>query len=296
MSTPKKTILVTGSNGQLGQELQAIADNFSQFDFVFTTRADLPLENLQTVIPSFDWDKVQYCINCAAYTAVDKAEENPTDAFLINGESVGELAAICNQHGIKLIHISTDYVFNGKATGPIKEEDAVDPVNIYGASKLKGEQLALTTDPNTLIIRTSWVYSSFGNNFVKTIARLCSTKKDLTVVNDQAGCPTYAANIARVIMEAIISIENGNQVRGIFHYCDEGIATWYQFALKIKEYLGLGCNISPVSSGEYTTAAKRPGYSVLDTSRIKSLLNMTIPRWEDSLKKCVARLQPTIEK
>ncbi len=287
----KKTILVTGTNGQLGNEIKQIAGNFSSFDFLFTTREDLPIENMDALKNFFEKQQVHYCINCAAYTAVDKAEEQRDQAFLINAEAVAALASICSDHQTKLIHISTDYVYDGSRHEPLTEENAVAPLNVYGWSKLRGEELILNRYPSSLIIRTSWVYSSFGNNFVKTIIRLCKEKDKLNVINDQFGSPTYAADLAAVIIKFIEEAENYKSYSGIVNYSNNGTTSWYEFALAIKSCIHTNCEIFPVPSSQYKTAAIRPAYSILDTSKIKAMLNLKIPFWKDSLGKCLEILQ-----
>jgi len=283
----KATILVTGANGQLGSEIRHISALYPSYDFLFTTKEDLPIENKDAVKMFFEKQQIDYCINCAAYTAVDKAEVEKEKAFLINADAAGILASICSDHQTKLIHISTDYVYAGNALLPLKEEDAVDPLNVYGWSKLKGEELILNRYPSALIIRTSWVYSSYGNNFVKTMLRLFKEKESLNVVNDQYGCPTYAADLAAIIMKFVEGMENNNEYVGIVNYCNSGITTWFYFAQAIKEFVNSSCKIMPVSTSQYPTAAKRPLYSVLDTSKIKKMLSVDIPSWKDSLHKCL---------
>ncbi|MEO8568050.1 MAG: dTDP-4-dehydrorhamnose reductase [Ginsengibacter sp.] len=287
----KKTILVTGANGQLGSEIKQIADNFCSFNFLFATRQDLPIDNVPALKNFFEKQQIHYCINCAAYTAVDKAEEQKEEAFLINADAVGELAAICRDHQAKLIHISTDYVYDGSERKPLKEENAVAPLNIYGWSKLRGEELILNKYPSALIIRTSWVYSSFGNNFVKTILRLCKEKDKLNVINDQFGSPTYAADLADVIMRFVEAAEDSQNYGGIVNYCNSGTTSWYEFALAIKSLVQSNCEIFPIPSSQYKTAAMRPAYSILDTSKIKGMLGLEIPFWKDSLKKCLHILE-----
>ncbi len=286
-----KTILVTGSNGQLGNEIQQIASDFPSFNFLFTTRENFPIEDSRALTNFFEKQQVHYCINCAAYTAVDKAEEQKEQAFLVNGEAVGTLASICSDHQTKLIHISTDYVYDGTRHEPLKEEDAVAPLNVYGWSKLRGEELILNRYPSSLIIRTSWVYSSFGNNFVKTILRLCKEKDKLNVINDQFGSPTYAADLAAVIMKFIEEDEHSKEYSGIVNYCNSGSTTWYEFAVAIKSLVQSKCEIFPIPSLQYKTPAMRPAYSILDTSKIKEMLNLEIPFWKDSLEKCLHTLQ-----
>ena len=284
------TILVTGANGQLANEIKEISSLFPFYEFFFLTRQELPIEDVKKVRDYFEKQQVDFCINCAAYTSVDKAESETEYAFEINADAVGNLAEICKAHQTKLIHISTDYVYDGTQQIPLKEENAVAPLNIYGQSKLKGEELSLNKNPETLIIRTSWVYSSFGNNFVKTMLRLMGEKEEINVVSDQIGSPTYAADLASVIMQLIEKIEKGANYSGIYNYCNEGITNWYEFAVAIKQYSGLNCNIKPVTTSDYKTAAQRPLYSVLNTEKIQGILDHKIPDWKDSLLKCIVRL------
>ena len=286
------TILVTGSAGQLGSEIKSLSDSFSAFNFLFVSRSELPIENEKAVQKFFNENAIDYCINCAAYTAVDKAESERDRAFLINADSVGKLAAICESHHTKLIHISTDYVYDGTVSAPLKEDNAVAPINTYGLSKLKGEELALVNNASALIIRTSWVYSSFGNNFVKTMLRLFREKEEINVIDDQIGSPTYAADLALVIMKIIERIQQGQTFSGIVNYSNAGITNWYEFAKEIKSLVHGNCKINPIPTSSYSTPAKRPLYSVLDTSKIKRVLNIEIPSWQSSLRKCIHILMP----
>ena len=281
-------ILVTGANGQLGKELQEAAFRFPGNKFLFATKESLPIHRFDLVKRYFEQQQIDVCINCAAYTAVDKAESEKANAFLINGEAAGNIAAVCKAHKAKLIHISTDYVFNGTATSPYTEKDGIDPVNVYGASKLKGEELVFINDPSAIVIRTSWVYSSFGKNFVKTMFRLLKEKDEISVVNDQYGSPTYAADLADAILH--ITGQDTTGVKGIFNYCNSGVTTWYDFAIAIKKFIKSKCTIHPISTAGYPTPAKRPHYSALDTSRIKKTFGITIPKWKDSLHKCLSLL------
>jgi dTDP-4-dehydrorhamnose reductase len=286
----KATILVTGANGQLAREINVVAAHHTDYHFLFATKDDLPIEKRAAIELFFEKHRIDYCINCAAYTAVDKAESEEEKAFLINAYAVGGLAEACMIRKAKLIHISTDYVYDGSAGLPLKEVDAVGPVNVYGSSKLQGEELAVKQNPATLIIRTSWVYSSFGNNFVKTMSRLFRERGEINVVADQYGCPTYAADLANVIMSLIGKMKEGNDFSGIVNYCNEGVTTWYEFAEEIKRLSNSNCKINPIPTSSYQMAAKRPLYSVLDTSKIKGLLDLEIPFWKDSLKKCMVHL------
>lgn len=284
------TILVTGSNGQLGNEIRILSKVYAEYQFLFTSRKDLSIEDTESVKSFFSKNRIDYCINCAAYTAVDKAESESEKAFEINANAVGELAKICSQYGTKLIHVSTDYVYDGSSRIALKEDSPVHPVNIYGASKLKGEELALQNNSSTLIIRTSWVYSSFGNNFVKTMIRLLSEKEEINVIDDQLGSPTYAANLADVIMKFIQQMQKGKSFSGILNYSNAGVISWFDFAQEIKSQIKSDCKINPIPTTSYPTAAKRPLYSVLDTSKIKELLQIEIPSWNESLKKCIGFL------
>lgn len=281
------TILVTGSNGQLGKELQQLADAYPQYKFVFASREDLKLHHFPLVENFFLATKPKFCINCAAYTAVDKAESEKDMAMLVNGEAVGHLAAICKKYQTKLIHVSTDYVFDGESETPYKEDDATNPMNVYGASKLLGEQLCIKENDEAIVIRTSWVYSSFGHNFVKTMLRLMSERNEINVVNDQIGSPTYAADLAKVILQIIGS---NNWHPGNYHYSNDGKISWYEFAVAIKELTGSNCRINPIPTAAYPTPAKRPHYSLLDKEKIKTVFQISVPNWKDSLKKCIAAI------
>ncbi|MEO6141510.1 MAG: dTDP-4-dehydrorhamnose reductase [Ginsengibacter sp.] len=284
-------ILVTGANGQLASEIRNISSNFPRYHLIFTTKEELPIEDVNAVNAFFEKNQIHYCVNCAAYTAVDKAETDTENAYKVNADAVGILASVCNAHQTKFIHISTDYVYDGSTEKALKEDDAVAPLNVYGWSKLKGEELALNKNPSSIIIRTSWVYSAFGNNFVKTMLRLFREKEEINVVADQYGSPTYAADLAEVIIHLIDEIEGGKNFAGIFNYSNEGVINWYEFSLAIKEITNSKCRINPIPSSSYKMPAMRPQYSVLDKSKIKTTANIAIPFWKDSLQKCIARLE-----
>jgi dTDP-4-dehydrorhamnose reductase len=284
----KPIIVVTGKNGQLGWELQQLASSFEdRYEFIFTDRTQLDLSNIASVQPFFAETKPQYFINCAAYTAVDKAETDQEAAMVINATVVGQIASCCADYDCKFITISTDYVFNGNGTSPYQVDTPTDPVNYYGASKAIGEQLALTNNPSSIIIRTSWVYSAHGNNFVKTMLRLMKERPEIKVVNDQEGCPTYAADLASAIMQIVGSHLNGNNAAGIFHYSNAGAITWFQFAQAIQEEADLTCTVLPIPSSAFPTPAKRPAYSVMDIQDIATVFGVELKPWRESLKLCL---------
>lgn len=282
-----ETILVTGANGQVGNELRNIASQFSQYRFLFADRSTLPIERIADVEAFFEKNRIHFCINCAAYTAVDKAENDKDTAFLVNATAVGNLAKTCKAHKAKFIHLSTDYVYDGSSKVPLKEDDKVAPLNVYGWSKLQGEEFSLGSNSETLIIRTSWLYSAYGHNFLKTMMRLLVEKKELNIVADQMGCPTYAADLAAVIMRFVTQHSAGNTHSGIFNYSNYGMTSWYQFAVFIKEKIASVCQLEPVATAEYPTPAARPAYSVLDTSKIRKALSLEIPFWKESAGKCI---------
>ena len=281
-------IFVTGANGQLGRELRALCADFPAFDFFFFDRAALPIEDADALEAFFSRERPAWCINCAAYTAVDKAEAERESAFLINGDAVGYLAAACRKHQTRLIHLSTDYVFDGRSAMALKETDPTGPINTYGASKLEGEKQALATHPDgTLIIRTAWVYSEFGNNFVKTMIRLMKERPSINVVDDQIGSPTYAADLAAAIMKII---EAPAFIPGLFHYSNEGRISWFEFALAIRNLIHSNCTVNPIPTARYPTAAKRPHYSLLDKSHIRLTYGLTVPDWAKSLVICIGKM------
>ncbi len=285
-----KNILVTGANGQLGSEFNALKDTFASYNFLFASRQDLSIEDEASVASYFSMHAIDCCINCAAYTAVDKAEAEQQQAIAINATAVGSLAAICKSQGALFIHFSTDYVFNGGANQPYKETDATDPVNFYGQTKLMGEQAALDNNNQAIIIRTSWVYSSFDKNFVKTMLRLMREKESIGVVADQYGCPTYARDLAVAVMHIITA---DNYRPGIYHYCNQGVISWHEFAGAIKELSGSNCQVNAIETIAYPTPAARPRYSALDTTKIKEEFKVNVLPWKRSLQNCLALLQST---
>lgn len=284
-------ILVTGANGQLGSELRQASKSFYGYDFAFTDIAELNIADAGKTLSFIGTLKPDWIINCAAYNAVDKAESEPDAAMLINSTSVKNIAEAIKGSDCRFIHISTDYVFSGEACIPYDENSPTDPQTAYGRSKLAGERAALMHN-RTMIIRTSWLYSAYGSNFVKTILARARENKPLRVVFDQAGSPTWAAGLAGTIM-SIISRVIRNQAAflpGIYHYSDEGVCSWYDFAEAIIEEAKLGCKVIPIRSSEFNSAAKRPSYSVLDKSKIKENYSIEIPHWRTSLKKCIAQI------
>jgi dTDP-4-dehydrorhamnose reductase len=288
-----KTILVTGANGQLGSELKAISEHYDEYNFIFVTRYELPIDNYELVETFFKNNTIHFCINCAAYTAVDKAESDTEKAFAVNASGASNLALACAFHKIQFVHVSTDYVFDGTATNPINEQEPTKPIGVYGESKLKGENLVLQIDPSAIIIRTSWVYSSFGNNFVKTMLRLMQEKESINVVADQMGKPTYARDLAVAILEIIEQVsEKQITTNTIFNFSNTGNAiSWFDFASAIKEKINSNCTVHPIPTSAYPTPAKRPAYSVLNTTKIEETFSINIPNWESSLDNCLRLLR-----
>lgn len=283
-------VLVSGANGQLGWELAQAAKLFPNFEFVFVDRNAMDLSNpseLSSIVNLFAPDAI---INTAAYTAVDKAESENELAHTINAEAVATLARIAKQKNIPFITFSTDYVFNGNATSPYLTDTKLEPVNFYGKTKADGEQMAMAENENTIIIRTSWVFSSHGNNFVKTMMRLMKERDSLNIVGDQKGRPTYAKDLAHATIQILIALNKGKQISGIYHYANAGETTWFGFAEKIKALAGLECDLKAITSDQFPTPAKRPNYSVLDTSKIENDLGIEIPSWEIALKQCINKL------
>ncbi len=285
----KPLILVTGKNGQLGWELSQLAVAHDAFDFVFLGRTELDLSDNLSIQACIEKYQPAYCINCAAYTAVDKAETEQAMAYQVNAAATGAMADACRKNNATFITISTDYVFNGNGTQPYAVNDPTDPVNYYGYSKQAGEQLALANNPATIIIRTSWVYSSHGNNFVKTMMRLMKERESLNVVADQTGSPTYAHDLATAIMQIIQQLEAGNKHYGIFHFSNAGITNWCEFAKAIRDEAKLSCVVNGITTAEYPTPAKRPGYSVMDTSKITTAYGVKMRSWQEALHACITK-------
>ena len=285
-----RSILVTGANGQLGSEIKALASDYSAYNFAFCDREVLDLSDTDAIESFFQDKDFNVIINCAAYTAVDKAESDKELAFAINHKAVETLARIVKAKNIALIHISTDYVFDGSNFRPYVESDTTNPQSVYGASKLAGEEALCSINPaNTIIIRTSWVYSTFGNNFVKTMLRLGRERDGLGVIFDQVGTPTYAKDLAKTILEILPKIDNDSIET--YHYSNEGVCSWYDFAKAIFEISDITCDVKPIETKEYPTPATRPHYSLLNKSKIKNSYSITIPYWRDSLIEALAKME-----
>lgn len=283
-----KKILVTGSNGQLGQSLQKEASKIEGYQFLFTDSKTLDITNKEQIINYFWQNEPDYCINAAAYTAVDDAENDVEKAFLVNADAVEHLANACAEYNTQFIHISTDYVFDGTQHLEYSEEDFTNPIGVYGASKRSGEELAIEANPKTIILRTSWVYSEFGKNFLKTMLRLFSVKEEINVVADQFGQPTNASDLAQAIMKII---QTENKTPGIFNFSNSGKISWCDFAQKIAEFSGATTKINPITTAEYPTLAKRPQNSTLDLEKIEKTYAVKIKPWEDSLEKTILLLK-----
>ena len=280
-------IIVIGGAGQLGQCLQAVAQQKNLEHIIFLPREQANILEPATLAATFNEHKPTYCINCAAYTAVDKAEDEPELCYQINRDGVQNLSKLCAQAGVTLIHVSTDFVFSGQHSSPLSETDPTNPVSVYGASKLEGEQAITDNLRQYFILRTSWLYSQYSNNFVKTMLRFGKERDELRVIWDQIGTPTYAIDLAQAILEII---DSNSQEYGIYHYSNEGLTSWYDFAKAIFELSNIPVRVVPVRTAEYITKAKRPAYSVMDKAKIKNKLGIAIPHWRESLKTCLTHL------
>lgn len=283
-----KNILITGSNGQLGSEIREISDQYENYNFIFTDVEELDLTISEDIVSFFADNKIDACINCAAYTAVDKAEDEVELAMLVNSTAVENLSKVCKNNGTLLFHISTDYVFNGKHFMPYVETDTVSPDSQYGLSKLKGEEAVMLNCDKAIIVRTSWLYSSHGNNFVKTLIKLGNEREQLSVVSDQVGTPTYAADLAEAIMVMIASFDE-TKPKEIYHFSNEGAISWYDFGKAIMKLSDIECAINPIDSKDYPSKANRPFYSVLSKSKIKKHYGVNVPYWEDSLHRMIIK-------
>jgi len=285
MASPR--ILITGANGQVGRELRELAALHPEIEFFFQGREDMPLTNFEMIRMVFQTLQPDVLINCAAYTAVDQAEQEREMAFQVNTEAVGVMAALCHEHGCRFIHISTDYVFSGDANSPYVETDTTGPLNVYGVSKLAGEQQAIALNPDAIVIRTSWVYASHGKNFVRTMVRLMTERTEVKVVNDQWGRPTYAKDLAGVLLTLATMKEVPG---GIYHFANAGATNWFEFADTIAGKIGTSCAVLPIPSSAFPTPAKRPAYGVLDTSKIEALTGIRPRPWEEAVGECLDKI------
>ncbi len=281
-------ILVTGAAGQLGTELRNVLEQKIPGLTLYTDIRELDLTDADAVHRFIIDNEISHVVNCAAYTAVDKAEQEPALCAKINTDAIKNIATVASDYGVKVIHISTDYVFDGTNHTPYRESDKVNPISTYGSTKRKGEMVLLSMSPDAVILRTAWLYSPYGKNFVKTMLKLGSERSELGVVSDQIGTPTYAKDLAN----AIYTILTARQwVPGIYHFSDEGVCSWYDFTKSIMRIAGItNCQVNPISTADYPTAATRPPYSVLDKTRIKKTYGITIPHWEESLVECISRI------
>ena len=283
-----KNILITGANGQLGNEMRVLSEENKEYTYFFTDVAELDICNEQAVMDFVKANNIQVIVNCAAYTAVDKAEENIEFCTKLNADAVGYLAKAAEANQAEFIQISTDYVFDGTAHTPYRETEPTCPNSVYGSTKLAGEQNALTLCSRAMVIRTAWLYSTFGNNFVKTMIRLGKERDSLGVIFDLIGTPTYARDLARAIYAAI----RQGVTPGVYHFSNEGVCSWYDFTKAIHRLAGIkDCKVNPLHTEEYPTPAKRPHYSVLDKTKIKNTYHIEIPYWMDSLQSCIAQLE-----
>ena len=282
-----KNILITGANGQLGNEMRVLSAEYPEYSYFFTDVEELNICNEQAVMDYVEDHQIHVIVNCAAYTAVDKAEEDVELCTKLNADAVGYLAKAAEAFGAEFIQISTDYVFDGTAHTPYRETEPTCPNSVYGSTKLAGEQNALTLCTRSMVIRTAWLYSTFGNNFVKTMIRLGRERDSLGVIFDQVGTPTYARDLARAIFAAI----RQGVTPGIYHFSNEGVCSWYDFTKAIHRLAGITtCQVKPLHTSEYPTKAKRPHYSVLDKSKIKEVYHVEIPYWEESLAECIYQM------
>ena len=286
-------VLITGSNGQLGSEIKEIATKYSKLDFIFKDLPELDICNFEALQAFIMDNNINAIINCVAYTAVDKAEEDAEIVEKVNSKGVINIVNALQTVNGKLIHISTDYVFDGDHFLPYKETDPVSPIGVYGETKRAGELAVINSDIDSIVIRTSWLYSSYGNNFVKTMLRLGSEKENLGVIFDQIGTPTYATDLAKTCLDILTGVNSVKISKNgkLYHYSNEGVTSWYDFAISIMELGGENCKVKPIQTKDYPTLAKRPHYSVLNKSKIKTDFKIEIPYWRDSLKDCIEKIR-----
>jgi len=284
----QKNTLITGANGQLGSEIQKICKLYPDFHFIPTDVEELDLTDKTAVANFITTHAIDYIINCAAYTAVDKAEDEEEFCYKINRDAVNNLAEAAAGKA-KIIHVSTDYVFDGRSTVTYRETDPTNPQSVYGKSKLAGEEVLQSVCPESIIVRTAWLYSIYGNNFVKTMLRLGKERQELKVVSDQQGTPTYAADLAQALLSMIVYAEKtGDFPAGIYHYSNEGATNWFDFTKKILQLAGITtCTVHPITTDQYPAKAARPSYSILDKTKIRETFGITVPEWEESLQRCI---------
>ena len=286
-------VLITGSNGQLGSEIRELSRSYNMVNFIFKDLPDLDICNAEVLERFITGHNITAVINCAAYTAVDKAEEDEQIAKKVNSEGVSNIVKALQKVNGKLIHISTDYVFNGNHSEPYKESDPVSPIGVYGKTKRAGELAVFNSNIDALVIRTSWLYSAYGNNFVQTMLRLGREKETLDVISDQSGTPTYAKDLAKTCLKILCGDSSENiSINGkLYHYSNEGVTSWYDFAREIMKLGEVHCKVYPIETKDYPTLVKRPQYSVLDKSKIKTDFKLEIPYWKDSLKDCMIKIK-----
>ena len=281
-------IIVFGASGQLGHCLKTICNDRNITSVYFPVEKEANILDIGALSKLFEDHKPEYIVNCAAYTAVDKAEDEPDVAEKVNKTGVENLARLCKEHDTTFVHVSTDFIFKGDVATPRTETDSTDPISVYGQTKLDGERALEEITPKYFIVRTSWLYSEYGNNFVKTMLKLGAERDELRIIADQVGTPTYAIDLAGCLMDII---ENGSNAYGVYHYSNEGVTSWYDFAKAIFDISGTKVKVTPIRTAEYPTKATRPSYSVMDKSKIKNQFNITIPYWRDSLIKCISKIQ-----
>lgn len=284
-------VLVTGASGQLGQELQIRAPQYTTWEFFFCDRSELDITNKEAVERVVLEKNITAIVNCAAYTAVDKAESEQELAYSINVIGAQNLARVASENQLQLIHVSTDFVFDGIRKTPYTESDSPNPIGVYGKTKLQGEEEILKVCPKAIVLRTAWLYSAFGANFVKTMQRLGKERTQLRVVSDQIGTPTWAGDLGDVLLEMLAKLENGGTQKGVYHYSNEGVASWYDFAVEIMKLSQIDCEVLPIETKDYPLPAPRPAYSVLNKSKIKRDFGLIIPDWKASLEKCIELIE-----